>query len=578
MQKKDKRLNKLIDLIGKINSKMELQSLLGSVMEAAKDMMMSEACSLFLLDEKSNELIVTHLTGPADQAISGIRIPISEGIVGWVATHKQPLIVNDVSTDSRFNGDFADGDLVTKNLICVPMIDAKGKLIGVLEAINRENNGTFEEDDIPLFQLLANQAAISLERERIHMNVLLELIGQINSKMDLDSLLSAIMEASKIIMKSEASSLMLLDDEKGELMITVPTGPANKRISGTRIPMGKGIAGWVAVHKEPVVINDVTKDSRFGGDIKGAKFVTRNMVCVPMLNAERKLIGVLQAINRQGNEPYSDDDIPIFRLLADQAAISLERERLHRESLEKQRLEEQISVARDIQMHFWPKKLPEFEGYDIYGSNIPALQVGGDYYDFMRLDEQRLAIAIADVSGKGVGASLIMATLRATLRTQLLNNTSITHTIEVVNQAVKHDTRSSEFVTMFFAILDTKNHTFEYVNAGHNPPYLVDASGKRTELLVGGPIIGILEGIPYASETISMEQGSVVYMFTDGVTEAVNEENDMYDEERLEKLIDDGLDGSAQAIHDRVFAEVLSFQGKAEQADDITVITLKRNV
>jgi len=577
MQNKDNRLNKLIELIGRINSKMELHSLLGSVMTAAKEMMMAEACSLFLLDEKSNELIITHLTGPVDQAISGIRIPISEGIVGWVATHKQPLIVNDVTLDSRFKGDIAGGGFVTRNLICVPMIDAKGKLVGVLEAINREKNGLFDDDDIPLFLLLANQAAISLERERIHMHVLLELIGQINSKMDLESLLSAIMEAAKVIMKSEASSLMILDTETNELEITVPTGPADKHISGTRIPMGKGIAGWVAEHKESVVINDVTKDARFGGDIKGAKFITKNMVCVPMLNADGKLIGVLQAINRKGNEPYSDDDIPIFRLLADQAAISLERERLHRESLAKQRLEEQINVARDIQKHFWPKELPEFEGYDIFGSNIPALQVGGDYYDFMRLDDNRLAIAIADVSGKGVGASLIMATLRATLRTQLLNNTSITHSIEVLNNAVKHDTRSSEFVTMFFAILDSKNHTLEYVNAGHNPPYLVDAAGKRTELLEGGPVIGIMEGLPYSSEIISMERGSVVYMFTDGVTEAVNEEEDMYDEERLEKLIDDGIEGSAHAIHDRVFAEVLAFQGKAEQADDITVIILKRN-
>lgn len=407
--------------------------------------------------------------------------------------------------------------------------------------------------------------------------LLFDLIAQINSKMDLNRLLTSIMEAAKTMMDAEASSLFLLDADSEELEISIPTGEASGRITGFRIPMNQGIAGWVATHNQPLLVPDVRLDPRFGGDVPGSGFITRNLLCVPMKNADGKLIGVLQAINHRGNGPFSESEIPLFQRLADQAAISLERERLFHEYIEKQKMEEQLNVARDIQRHLWPRHLPDLPGYSIIGQSKPALEVGGDYYDFIPLDDGRFAFVIGDVSGKGVGAGLIMATLRATLRTQFAQHTDIDLAIAMVNKAVTHDTRPTEFVTMFLAILDPATHVLTYVNAGHNPPYIVDEDGAITELKAGGPVVGILHPMRFESTSVDMKSGSVLLLYTDGVTEAENASGEMFDEHRLQHYLISHRSETMDGIHKNLMDAIDAFQGDAPQSDDITIIFLKRD-
>jgi sigma-B regulation protein RsbU (phosphoserine phosphatase) len=407
--------------------------------------------------------------------------------------------------------------------------------------------------------------------------LLFDLIAQINSKMDLNRLLTSIMEAAKTMMDAEASSLFLLDAENEELEISIPTGEASGRITGFRIPMNQGIAGWVATHNEPLLVPDVSQDPRFGGDVPGSMFITRNLICVPMKNADGKLIGVLQAINHLGEGPFLESEIPLFQRLADQAAISLERERLFHEFMEKQKMEEQLNVARDIQRHLWPRLLPNLPGYSIIGQSKPALEVGGDYYDFIPLDDGKFAFVIGDVSGKGVGAGLIMATLRATLRTQFAQHSDIDRAIQLVNKAVTNDTRPTEFVTMFLAILDPATHVLTYVNAGHNPPYIVDEDGTITELNAGGPVVGILHPMHFDSQSVEMKPGSVLLLYTDGVTEAENEAGEMFEEPKLQAYLRENITQTIDGIHKSLMNAIEEFQGDAQQADDITIIFLKRD-
>lgn len=407
--------------------------------------------------------------------------------------------------------------------------------------------------------------------------LLFDLIAHINSKMDLNMLLTSIMQAAKTMMDAEASSLFLLDAEKKELEISIPTGEASGRITGFRIPMNQGIAGWVATNNQPLLVPDVSQDPRFGGDVPGSGFVTRNLLCVPMKNAEGKLIGVLQAINYLGEGTFPESEIPLFQRLADQAAISLERERLFHEYVEKQKMEEQLNLARDIQRHLWPRHLPNLPGYSIIGQSKPALEVGGDYYDFIPLEDGKFAFVVGDVSGKGVGAGLIMATLRATLRTQFAQHTDIDRAMMLVNKAVTNDTRPTEFVTMFLAILDPITHVLSYVNAGHNPPYIVDVDGTLTELKAGGPVVGIMHPMFFESRQVEMKPGSVLLLYTDGVTEAENEHGDMFEEPLLEQFLKDHVTESIDEIHKHLMDKVDAFQGNMPQADDITIIFLRRD-
>ncbi len=415
----------------------------------------------------------------------------------------------------------------------------------------------------------------SIPQERLLL--LFDLIAHINSKMDLNRLLTSIMEAAKTMMDAEASSLFLLDVDKQELEISIPTGEASGRITGFRIPMNQGIAGWVATHNEPLLVPDVSRDPRFGGDVPGSGFITRNLLCVPMKNADGKLIGVLQAINYLGDGVFPESEIPLFQRLADQAAISLERERLFHEYLVKQKMEEQLNLARDIQRHLWPRHLPNLPGYSIIGQSKPALEVGGDYYDFIPLDDGKFAFVIGDVSGKGVGAGLIMATLRATLRTQFAQHSDIDRAIQLVNKAVTNDTRPTEFVTMFLAILDPVSHRLTYLNAGHNPPYIVDEDGTLTELKAGGPVVGILHPMHFESRTVEMKPGSMLLLYTDGVTEAENAAGDQFEEAALQEFLKANTSETIDGIHKNLMNAIDVFQGDAPQADDITIIFLKRD-
>jgi serine phosphatase RsbU (regulator of sigma subunit) len=406
--------------------------------------------------------------------------------------------------------------------------------------------------------------------------LLFDLIGRFNSKVDLTTLLTSIMEAAKTMMDAEASSLFVLDKATGELVISVSTGEASDRIGGYRIPKSQGIAGWVATNEQPLLVPDVTQDARFGGDVPGSGFVTRDLLCVPMKNAQGRLIGVLQAINHVGGGTFPDSEIALFQRLADQAAIAIDRERLIREFVEKRKMEQQLNLARDIQTQLWPRSTPELPGYSLFGNSIPAFEVGGDYYDFISLNDGCVALLMCDVSGKGVGAALIMASLRATLRTQLSQNPDVDRAIQVVNEALANDTRPTEFVTIFIGVLCPKTHRFTYVNAGHNPPYVLDADGTVTELVPGGPVAGVAHPMDYTSRTITIHPGSLLMMFTDGVTEAENPDGEMYDESRLLDFLHANRTSPLDRLHADLIADVNAFQEGMAHSDDITVLILRR--
>jgi len=408
--------------------------------------------------------------------------------------------------------------------------------------------------------------------------LLFDLIGRFNSKVDLTTLLTSIMEAAKTMMDAEASSLFVLDKATGELVISVSTGEASDRIGGYRIPKSQGIAGWVATNEQPLLVPDVTQDARFGGDVPGSGFVTRDLLCVPMKNAQGKLIGVLQVINHVGGGTFPDSEIALFQRLADQAAIAIDRERLIREFVVKRKMEQQLNLARDIQTQLWPRSTPELPGYSLFGNSIPAFEVGGDYYDFISLNDGCVALLMCDVSGKGVGAALIMASLRATLRTQLSQNPDVDRAIQVVNEALFNDTRPTEFVTIFMGVLCPKTHRFTYVNAGHNPPYVLDADGTVTELVPGGPVAGVAHPMDYTSRTITIHPGSLLMMFTDGVTEAENPDGEMYDESRLVDFLHAHRTSPLDQLHADLITEVNAFQEGMPHSDDITVLILRREV
>ena len=428
-----------------------------------------------------------------------------------------------------------------------------------------------------LGQILIEQGIITEAEAKLNYCqkcLLLDMIAHINSTMDTQSLLSAIMEAAELIMEAEASSLMMLDKETQELIITVPTGPVGSEISGVRIPAGQGFCGWVANHGEPLIVADAQNDPRFFGDVAGG-FHTVSLICVPLRNPQGEIIGVLEAINKR-DRTFIEEDISLFSILADQAAIALEKARLQQEAVEKQLLEQELHLAYQIQKGFWPQEIPRYEGIGLAGINVPATHVGGDYYDFIPMDEERCVLVIGDISGKGVPAALLMATLRAALRTQIENNHPVAETIFLVNNTLVKDTPEEKFVTLFYGALDVPKCEFTFVNAGHNPQILYDQNTDEMKLLEsGGPIIGFLEGLPFETTCEKLRPGQILVLYTDGITEAQNPDREMFGEARLQAFIRRHADEDAQRLMERLYQSVVDFTEGAPQYDDMTLIVMK---
>lgn len=407
------------------------------------------------------------------------------------------------------------------------------------------------------------------------LNLLLDLIAKINSTMEIKPLLSMIMEAAKVIMEAEASSLMTLDPETEELIITVSTGAGSEEAPGFRIPKGEGVSGWVVENKKPLVLQDAQKDSRFYGDVAEG-FKTKSLICVPLKSSKGEVMGVLEAINKKDGSAFKESDVPIFSALADQAAISLEKAKLYQESLEKKLLEQQLDMARKVQEQFLPKEIPIYEGIELSGMSLPAAHVGGDYYDFIPIDDKKCAVVIADISGKGIPAGLLMSTLRAALRTQVEGKHSIKQTLNLVNNIIFKDTTSDKFVTLFFGIIDAENKEFTYTNAGHNPPYIFDQTDNTLETLTdGGPVLGVFKDFDYPSKKITLHPGQFIVMFTDGITEAMNKKKEYFDERRLENIILECGNISANALMQKIYSEVKKHSQGVAQYDDITMLIVK---
>jgi sigma-B regulation protein RsbU (phosphoserine phosphatase) len=257
-----------------------------------------------------------------------------------------------------------------------------------------------------------------------------------------------------------------------------------------------------------------------------------------MKNPNGEIIGVLQAINKLDGTPFTDEDISLFLAFADQAAIAMENARLHAEELEKQRLEQELTLARQIQQRFWPAEPPVIEGISVSGISVPALQVGGDYYDFIPIGQNQLGMTVGDISGKGVPAALLMATLRAMLRTQIENHHSVSDTVSLVNNAIFRDTPDEKYLTLFYCVLDTETRYLTYVNAGHTPGFLYNMHSKEEKYLeIGGTLVGFLEDFPFQEGRESLDSGSVFLLYSDGATDALNPQNEEFGAERLYSLV-----------------------------------------
>jgi phosphoserine phosphatase RsbU/P len=299
------------------------------------------------------------------------------------------------------------------------------------------------------------------------------------------------------------------------------------------------------------------------------------------MSGRAHLLGLIALGPKKSEEPYTPTDLRTLQSVAAQTGLSLEVAELVRkladQAAQRERMNREIEIAREVQQRLFPQSMPQMPGVDLAGMCRPASEVGGDYYDLIAMEDGHLGFAIGDVSGKGISAALIMASLRASLRGLVLDDpVDLARVMQKVNRLVYEASSSSRYATFFFATLDPDTREFRYVNAGHNPPVLIkQSSGEVCRLEACGPVVGMLPFTEYEARSMFLRSGDLLIGYTDGISEAMTAEDEEWGEDRMLAAIPRRSKTSAEEILDAIFRAADEFTAGAEQHDDMTLLVMK---
>jgi sigma-B regulation protein RsbU (phosphoserine phosphatase) len=413
------------------------------------------------------------------------------------------------------------------------------------------------------------------------LRMLLDITKTISRSLDLDEVLNLVMDTLDSLIPYDAAGIYLVKcsqplpewdgvrDESCVFQTQAVRGYDIDDLQELHLKMGEGLIGHVAVSGKPFTSPDVRKEPRY----INARGRTRSEMVAPIIS-NNEVIGVFDLESDELNA-YAKDDLEVLGMLASQVAIIIEKVMLHDQLIEKKRLETQLEVARQVQLELLPARDPELEGFDISAYNFPTEEVSGDYYDWVRIYDDQIGIVIADVSGKGVPAALLMAFLRASLRAATHIGYAPHISMSKVNYLLWESIERNQFVTAFYGILDAANRTVAYSNAGHNPPFLMEADGTVHFEERGGVPLGMFRDTRYYEFFATIEPGQVLVLYTDGVTEAMNRAREEYGRDRLVEAVRQCRHLGAREMIDFIHRDVLNWTEGLGATDDVTFFIVK---
>jgi sigma-B regulation protein RsbU (phosphoserine phosphatase) len=411
-----------------------------------------------------------------------------------------------------------------------------------------------------------------LRRAVRELSILNDLASEIGASLDSEHITSTIVRRSVRAVGAE-QGIVILHDRFGEKDMRTLTRTFAGHATGAALHIEESLLGWMQINKRPLLLNRPREDERFTG--VAWDDAIRSLLCVPLL-VKSELIGILAVFNRRGSSGFDEDDQRLLTILAAQSAQIVENARLHEHEEALLRMQEELRLASEIQLGLLPNEAPVVPGYDIAGASVPAEAVGGDYFDFTPLDRGRLAICLGDVSGKGLSAALLMASLQTAIRAQILLDLPPGQCLANSNTLLARSTDPHRFATCFFAVLDPHQHRVLYSSAGHDPPLLLSSAGRAERLETAGLVLGFMEGVEYETADVRMEPGDTLVVYSDGVTEATNDADRQFGEHRLQQTLRIDPRESAEDAVRRVFREVRDHGGSSTQPDDMTLVVVKR--
>lgn len=570
------RLEKLLLSAARVfNSTLEYEELMELVLKMIVGAVSAESALVFRVDHSRTDMKIRYMNCN-DCVMKQFIVELGSGVIGWVANYKEAVIINDAAHDERID-DVIRNNVGTqlKSVVSVPLI-GKGQMIGVIEAINSENGG-FTEADLDTLVGLSNQIAVAIDnanlyravkREALIKDLLYNIGNKLSGSLTLDEVLKEIMASVRLVVDYDAGGVFIVDGS--EVLAIYSEGYDDDCIPKLHSKVGHGLVGTAIEQNKAVIVPDVTNDARY----INCRVQTNSEMVVPIVLSD-KVVGSLN-LESNRHDAFDSGDKAALEAFAAQAAISIERAKMHQKLLESQKIDQQLEIAREIQTTFLPKEAPKIAGYDIHGLNIPSGQVGGDYFDFIEIVSGQIGIAIADVVGKGIPAALIMASFRASLIAEIRNNYSIRTICEKVNALLVESLQPGDFVTAVYGVLDAKNHIFTFSNCGHNQPILLRADDTVEYLQEGGPIFGVIYPAEFEERPIFLNPNDVIVMYTDGVTEVLDENDNEFGPERLMDMIRANRKLTSAEISQKIIDAVHDFAADDQLFDDLTMVVVKR--
>ncbi|NOZ23296.1 MAG: SpoIIE family protein phosphatase [Planctomycetes bacterium] len=416
------------------------------------------------------------------------------------------------------------------------------------------------------------QQGVELEGKIRELSALFDVSNALRSTLDLSERLSLIARNAAEVVGAKGCAVRLLGRWRRELTVKAVYNLGSEFLSKEPILAEESQIDSEALNGNPVVVEDVQEDDRvlFPDDL--ANEGIRSMLCVGM-HYQDKPIGTIHAYSNKP-QSFTSSEIEIMKSLANQAAVAIENARLYQAAVEKRNLEREISLAGDIQLRLLPQKQPERDGVDMKGMSMPCKMVGGDFFDFIPIDDSHMGIVIADVSGKGVPGAILMASTRSALRALIESGVNADHVIERLNHWLCRDTSDEEFVALVFGVLNTAKRRFTYTNAGHNAPLWIH-HGETRELDAGGTVLGVSWHAEFEQERIQLASGDVLLFYTDGVSDAMGKDGEMFSVHRLKDVVRRCASLDASEVIADIHFHVSKFAGAVPKNDDRTVVVVK---
>ncbi len=490
----------------------------------------------------------------------------------------RPVDVNDIDeSECKFKSFFQELGIT----LIVP-ITSTSRMVGAICLGAKITNEPFLDREIEFLNSLSNMAATSIENALMfqqlkdvnrrldkkvqELNTLFDVGKELNSTLDKNKMTNILIYT--IMGEMAVNKILIVLKEQDGYRLSVNRGFDSDIDSLNLLSSNEFLQRLFKLVVPTVIHSDATEP-------EWRAFYNDSVQLIVPLRLQDEARGMLLLGPKMSQLPYAQEDMDFLSTLCNRVMISLENARLFQEAVEKERLEEEIAIARQIQQRLLPRTFPKLESMEIYGFNVPSRQVGGDYFDWIKIDDEKIALAIGDVSGKGVGASLLMSNLHAGLHTLVQSRVEMSAMISRLNELIYENTNYDKFITFFYAEVEIESRHVRYVNAGHNPPYIFHKDGSFETLDEGGLILGMMAGVAYEIGSAQLQPGDMLITFTDGVTEAKNLQQEMYEEENLEALIAQSLDKSVKDFAGLLLNELETFSQGMPQGDDITMLGLK---